>query len=522
VRVKAARPLAVPAGESGERDQVSRLRRILPSVHRAARGAERRAEGAVGGRARLHVVALLAAVVGLDGADKATISVNAGAIESVFGVDHAAIGLLVSVTSLVGAVFTLPVGVLTDRVNRTRLLSGSIVLWAVATLVSGLSPTFQWLLVSRATLGAVTATAGPTVAALFGDFFPARERARIYGYVLAGELVGTGIGFVLSSGVASMLSWRASLAWVSLPALLLAWLVWRLPEPARNGQDTLDVGQERVAPGPAPAAPVDDGGRARQEREEDAEAPRQDPAKDAVARAGVTPNRDRVLQDASALTMWAAFGYVLRTRTVLIMIVASSLGYFFLAGVRAFATLFATDHYGVGRGAVSGVLLVLGAGAIAGVLGGGRLADRLLSRGRISARVLTPSICLLLSPVAFAPGIATTSVLAAIPLLTVGAGLLAAANPPLDAARLDVVPARLWGRAESVRTFVRTLGEFTAPLLFGYAASDLFGHNGLMWTFLLSLVPLWAAGLLGLAALRSYPRDVATSNASDAAERARD
>jgi predicted MFS family arabinose efflux permease len=490
-------------------------------VRRATRGAGRRAEGAVGGRARLHVVALLAAVVGLDGADKATISVNAGSIESVFGVDHAAIGLLVSVTSLVGAVFTLPVGVLTDRVNRTRLLGGSILLWAAATLVSGLAPSYQWLLISRAALGAVTATAGPTVAALFGDFFPARERARIYGYVLAGELVGTGIGFVLSSGVASVLSWRASLAWVSLPALVLAWLVWRLPEPARNGQDTLGIGQEHVETGPDKAAAREAGGTAPQE-EDGGPSPSRDLAQDAVAHAGVGPDRSRVLEDASSLSMWAAFGYVLRTRTVIIMIIASSLGYFFLAGVRAFATLFATDHYGVGRGAVSGVLLVLGAGAVAGVLGGGRLADRMLARGRTGARVLVPSICLLLSPVAFAPGIGTTSVLVAIPLLTAGTGLLAAANPPLDAARLDVIPARLWGRAESVRTFVRTLGEFSAPLLFGYAASDIFGHHGLMWTFLLSLVPLWAAGLLGLAALRSYPRDVATSNASDEAEHVRE
>jgi predicted MFS family arabinose efflux permease len=495
---------------------VSRLRRVFPFVRRASRGAERRAEGAVGGRARLRVVTLLAAVVGLDGADKATVSVNAGSIEAVFGVNHAAIGLLVSTTSLVGALFTLPVGVLTDRVNRTRLLSGSIVLWAAATVFSSLSPSFLWLMVSRAALGAVTATAGPTVAALFGDFFPARERARLYGYVLAGELVGTGVGFVLSSGVASVLSWRASLAWISLPALGLAYLVWRLPEPARNGQDTLDFGQERVEVGNRRPAGEDGAGQEPQPPE------RAGLAQDAVVRAGVAPHEDRVLQDASSLTMREAFAFVLHTRTVVIMIISSSLGYFFLAGVRAFATIFASDHYGVGRGAVSGVLLVLGVGAVLGVLGGGRLADRMLARGRIGARVLTPSLCLLLSPVVFAPGIATTSVPAALPLLTVGTGLLAAANPPLDAARLDVIPARLWGRAESVRTFVRTLGEFSAPLLFGYAASDLFGHQGLMWTFLLSLVPLWAAGLLGFAALRSYPRDVATANASDAAEHVTD
>ena len=48
-----------------------------------------------------------------------------------------------------------------------------------------------------------------------------------------------------------------------------------------------------------------------------------------------------------------------------------------------------------------------------------------------------------------------------------GAALLSAANPPLDAARLDIMPAGLWGRAESVRTFVRSLAQALAPLLFG-------------------------------------------------------
>jgi predicted MFS family arabinose efflux permease len=469
------------------------------------------------------VVALLAAVVGLDGADKATVAVNAGSIETVFGVGHAAIGLLVSVTSLLGALFTLPVGVLTDRVNRTRLLGGSIVLWAAATLLSAASPSYLWLLVSRAALGAVTATAGPTVAALFGDFFPARERARLYGYVLAGELVGTGAGYVLSTGVASVLSWRFSVAWIALPALGLAWLVWRLPEPARNGQDTLRLGQHHVSGSTGRPPAGDEDAADREERGQPAGAGRPDLARHQVAQAGVEPEDGRVLDDAASLGMGRAFAYVLRTRTVVIMIAASSLGYFFLAGVRAFATIFATHHYGVSRGATSGMLLVLGLGAVTGVLFGGRLADRLLSRGRLGARVLVPTGCLLLAPAAFAPGVASTSVFVALPLLTVGSGLLSAANPPLDAARLDVVPARLWGRAESVRTFVRTLGEFAAPLLFGWAASHVFpGGNGLQWTFLLSLAPLWGAGLLGAAALRSYPGDVATANASDAAERERE
>ncbi|MBY8883048.1 hypothetical protein, partial [Actinacidiphila acidipaludis] len=65
------------------------------------------------------------------------------------------------------------------------------------------------------------------------------------------------------------------------------------------------------------------------------------------------------------------------------------------------------------------------------------------------------------------------------------------------------------GRAESVRTAARTLGEFAAPLSFGYASSHLFTSNGLRWTFLVCLSSLVLAGLLGIFALRTYPRDVA-------------
>jgi len=100
------------------------------------------------------------------------------------------------------------------------------------------------------------------------------------------------------------------------------------------------------------------------------------------------------------------------------------------------------------------------------------------------------------------------------------------ANPPLDAARLDLMHSRLWGRAEAVRTFLRSALEAIAPLLFGYV-STLFGAHtgglgshrrrrtrgsGLDATFLIMLLPLTVAGLLLVLRARStYPRDVATA-----------
>ena len=135
---------------------------------------------------------------------------------------------------------------------------------------------------------------------------------------------------------------------------------------------------------------------------------------------------------------------MLRVRTNVVIVVASSLGYFFFAGLRSFAILFATGHYGVSKPEATSLVVIISTGALAGVFVGGRVADRLLRRGHIRARVLVPAVCMLALTPVLAPAIATTSVAIALPLLILGAFLLGAPNPPLDAARLDIMHPRLW------------------------------------------------------------------------------
>jgi len=78
------------------------------------------------------VAAVLAAVLALNGADLATVSATADNLEPAFHIGTTAIGLLVTVVALGGAVFTLPAGVLTDRVRRTRLLAAGVTAWSAA------------------------------------------------------------------------------------------------------------------------------------------------------------------------------------------------------------------------------------------------------------------------------------------------------------------------------------------------------------------------------------------------------
>src|ERR1700719_4989958 len=68
----------------------------------------------VGGPARARVIVLFAAVLALNGADTATVGAIAPQLESALHIHDVDIGLLSSVSLLVGAVFTIPVGLLVD------------------------------------------------------------------------------------------------------------------------------------------------------------------------------------------------------------------------------------------------------------------------------------------------------------------------------------------------------------------------------------------------------------------------
>ncbi|HLI01167.1 MAG TPA: MFS transporter [Acidimicrobiales bacterium] len=638
-----------------------------------------------GGPERTRVIVLLGCVLALSSADAATVGAAATPLRRALHIGNGDIGLLVTVSSLVAAIFSLPFGVLADRVKRTRLLGLTILLWGAAMLWSAASTSFSELLLARLALGAVTASAGPVVASMIGDYFPSGERGRVYGYILTGELIGAGFGFAVTGDIAS-LSWRAAFVILAVPAFLLARVIMRMPEPARgaaqplayfgdasvpesdeetptgsgprpaptsaNGAGTpTDSGaghaggaghgsgaghaggrwggqtgpRRRPAPSydpfpyphdpygqgteeaPAPAAeartdrwawtgkewvevgpewsgpdptrhfaapgeqtrqmalpaeggsggrggnggtrrsdtgqpgqpgqpgrpgqpghagpPRQPGGQPDQESQgrsplDDDTAPEDRPhetdAQRVARERGIRPDEDMVLRtDASRMGMWAAVRYLLRIRTNLILIIASACAYFYLSGVETFASEFTSQQYRIATPVANTLLLVIGIGAVVGVLVGGNLSDYLLRRRYVNSRVAVAAAAALLTAVLFIPAILTRSVVAALPYLTFAGFALMAQNPPIDAGRLDIVPPLLWGRAEGLRSLLRTGAQSLAPVAFGTFADLLGGGRvGLKWAFLVMLLPLFANGVILLLALRTYPRDVATAAAA--------
>ena len=486
----------------------------------------------VGGPARARVIILFGGVLALNGADTATVGAVAPQLESALHIGNTKIGLLSAVTLLVGAVFTIPVGLLVDRIKRMPMLAFSIVLWSIASLLSAFAGSYSSLLLTRVVLGAVVATAGPAIASLTGDYFPARERGQVYAYILGGEIAGTAFGFIISSTVASLISWRASFFLLAIPGFFLARELYRtVPEPLRGGQSRLEPGVVDLHLAAAKA-------KSRVKVQDDSDEPitaAEDPVREAARRQGVKPDPKLVLErDPRDLNLVEAVRYILSIPTNILLIVSSSLGYFFFSGLTTFALLFVRGHYHVNQATAELVLGLLVGGALIGTLVGGRITDKLVHQGSLKARIWVPAICYLGAAALLVPGFFASQLTPALWFDVAGAGLLSAANPPLDAARLDIMPAGLWGRAESTRTVLRSLAQALAPLVFGGLADLIAGiapqqapvgthpgiispgeARGLEISFLLLLGTLAAAGIFLLRARETYPRDVATAAASN-------
>jgi MFS family permease len=489
-----------------------------------------------GGTARARVIVLFALVLALNGADTATVGAIAPQLEHALHIGNTKIGLLSSISLLVGAVFTIPVGLLVDRTKRMPLLAFTIVLWSLASLFSAFAGSFSTLLFTRLALGAVAASAGPAIASLTGDYFSADERGRIWSYILVGEAAGTAFGFIISGFVASAIDWRAAFVVLAIPGFFLARELWRtVPEPLRGGQSHLEVGTEDLHLAVAQAASRGDQGDAPAEEKPPAADAQHDAAREAAREAGAEPNPRLVLhEDPSQMGLWRSVRYLFSIPSNVLMIVGSSLGYFYFAGLSTFALLFVKGHYHASQAEAELVLALLVVGAVIGTLVGGRVPDVLLRRGNLAARVWFPAVCYIAAALCLIPGFVSSHLTPAVWFDVGGAAFISAANPPIQAARLDVVPAGLWGRAQSALTVVRSLAQALAPLVFGGVSQLVAGivpsqapigthphapssstSTGLEVTFLIMLAALVAAGVILLRARETFASDVATAAASE-------
>ena len=339
----------------------------------------------VGGPARARVITLFALVLALNGADASTVGAIAPQLESGLHINNTDLGLLSSVSLLVGAVFTIPVGLFVDRTKRMPLLAicdrplepGHALQRLRGQLLEPAADE------ARAGSGGSDRRAGDLVAdgrllpgqRTWGDLvLHPRGRGRgdglrLHHQRLRGQRVPLA-GRVRGAVDSRASSWPASCGGPcpSRCGAARATSRWgprisvRPSRWPRNGPSV--ESPRRGARGP--------GGR-----------PRPRAAREAAERAGAVPNPALVLhEDPSQMGLWRSVRYLFEIPSNRLMIFGSSLGYFYFAGLSTFALLFVKGHYHASQAEAELVLALLVVGAVIGTVVGGRIGDRMLRHGQ--------------------------------------------------------------------------------------------------------------------------------------------
>lgn len=143
-------------------------------------------------------------------------------------------------------------GLLADLVPRSKLIIGSLILWSLATLGSGLSASVDSFLAWRAVMGVVEALYMPAALGLIGVWHSGRYRSTALSIHQSAQFAGIVAGGWFGGWAAEALGWRQAFGVLTaigvVYALILSSAFRRLPSPA--------VERSRLKPVAAKAAPL--------------------------------------------------------------------------------------------------------------------------------------------------------------------------------------------------------------------------------------------------------------------------
>jgi MFS transporter, Spinster family, sphingosine-1-phosphate transporter len=151
------------------------------------------------------------------------------------------LGTLMTGFLVVYMVFAPVFGVLGDRRSRPRTIAAGVLVWSIATALSGLARNYMHLLAGRAVVGIGEAAYGTISPALLADYFPLKSRGRVFAVFYMAIPVGSALGYIVGGVVDHAYGWRAAFLVAGLPGLALAAWMLRLPDPPRGVQEAADA-----------------------------------------------------------------------------------------------------------------------------------------------------------------------------------------------------------------------------------------------------------------------------------------
>jgi predicted MFS family arabinose efflux permease len=158
-----------------------------------------------------------------------------------FGLNDTQLGLLATVFTLVYAVVGIPVGRLTDRWSRKRLIAAGVTFWSLLTAASGLAWNYTSFMLSRIGVGIGEASCAPASQSLIGDLYPPERRSRAMATFMLGLPLGLFGAYLLAGIIGEAWGWRAAFFVACVPGLVLAVLALLIREPPRGATEAFAV-----------------------------------------------------------------------------------------------------------------------------------------------------------------------------------------------------------------------------------------------------------------------------------------
>ncbi len=384
-----------------------------------------------GGASMLGVLFLIQV---FDEFDRAAFSVLAPRIQETFKVSDTVIAAIGGASGALFVLGAVPIGVLADRMSRTKLAAIATAVWGLFVLLTGFVRTAFTLFLARAATGIGQANTLPVNSSLVADQYPLEARSRLFGILgTAGPLGRFAAPFAVGA-IASIAGgvdgWRWAFWIAAIPPLVLAVAigVQRDPKRGRNEQ-RLVLGEELV--GDADELPI---------------------------------------------SMSAAFQRLKKIRTFYFILVGVGALGFALFSIPLFLSLYLEDHFGYdewGRGVFLGLVQL---GPLIGAPIAGVFAERLFRQTPVRLLFLTASMVASYG-VLVVTGLYFTNIVVLWIFVTLGftgafAGFVTL--PPITSA---IVPYRLRSQGFAmVGVYIFLLGAFGGALLTGWL-SDSFGER---------------------------------------------
>lgn len=353
-----------------------------------------------------------------------------------FGVSYAALGLLVSLFNIVTGVFQVPAGMLVDRIGARHLLGAGLAILGICFAGISIAESYWAVAVLISIAGIGGSIFHPADYAIITGSVPENRLGRAFGLHTFTGSVGITAAPVTMIVLTSLMGWREALFVVALLSLVVLGFLFAFGRLLHDERDSA-AGRE--------AAPA--------KRESSA----------------------GVLFSAPILTMFAFYVFV------------AMVG----GGMQTFSVTVLVTVQETGLGVANTLLTVFMAASAAGVLLGGRLADRTRRHGLVAAVAMIASAALIVIVGGFT-----------LPAIVIGLmfgmmGLLQGSiRPARDMMVRAVTPPGAAGRVYGFVSTGYNIGNAVIPVLLGWLVDIGYAH---VVFFALAAIMIVGIGTVGVA-----------------------